>query len=343
MSLTYGFYNSVNGDRKYNALQMSSLFDGIIRDGVFLSVGNAFGVAANGGMGVVINTGRAWFNHTWTNNDALLPLTVPASEVLLNRIDTVVLEIDQRDETRANSIKIVKGTPSATPVAPTLASGPLIYQYALAEIYVGAGVTVIAANKITNKVGTTNTPFVSGVVSAIDANALLTQWASDYNIWRTAIGNESGVIMSDIHNQLEALLAQADAEADAQLEANGVRFENWFSTLIAVLDENVAARLTAQVVALEDNAKLMEIASPELPLKASNFVPTYSSGKITGGITYVGGIKRKEEIITYTGDNVSGMTTKIYNVEGTVVTEQTTDSIVYTNSVITDFIRVVNL
>ncbi len=35
MSVTFGFYNSVNGDRKYDAIQMSSIFDGIIRDGVF--------------------------------------------------------------------------------------------------------------------------------------------------------------------------------------------------------------------------------------------------------------------------------------------------------------------
>ena len=39
MSVTYGFYNSINGDRKYNALEMSSIFDGIIVDGVYMSIG----------------------------------------------------------------------------------------------------------------------------------------------------------------------------------------------------------------------------------------------------------------------------------------------------------------
>ena len=37
MAVTYGFYNSSNGDRKYNALQFSRLFEGIIRDGGFLN------------------------------------------------------------------------------------------------------------------------------------------------------------------------------------------------------------------------------------------------------------------------------------------------------------------
>ena len=31
---SYGFYNSVNGDRLYNAQQMSELFEGLITDGV---------------------------------------------------------------------------------------------------------------------------------------------------------------------------------------------------------------------------------------------------------------------------------------------------------------------
>ena len=40
MSVTYGFYNSIKGDRKYNALEMSSIFDGIIVDGVYMSIGD---------------------------------------------------------------------------------------------------------------------------------------------------------------------------------------------------------------------------------------------------------------------------------------------------------------
>ena len=57
--LRYGFYNSVNGDRKYEAEDMGRLFDGIIQDGVFYSVGNRFRVEAAGGMYITVGTGRA--------------------------------------------------------------------------------------------------------------------------------------------------------------------------------------------------------------------------------------------------------------------------------------------
>lgn len=93
MSVTYGFYNSLNGDRKYDSAQMSSIFDGLIVDGIFASIGTAFAVRAAGGLTVNVGIGRAWFDHTWTLNDSILPLEAPEAEVLLDRIDAVVLEV----------------------------------------------------------------------------------------------------------------------------------------------------------------------------------------------------------------------------------------------------------
>ena len=120
MSLTYGFYNSLGGDRKYDVLDMSKLFDGVLNDGIFMSIGDALVVTENSGMVVEVGVGRAWFNHTWTYNDSVLLLTLDPSDLLLNRIDAVILEIDASESVRANSIKIVKGTPATVPVAPVL-------------------------------------------------------------------------------------------------------------------------------------------------------------------------------------------------------------------------------
>ena len=50
MSVTYGFYNSKNKDRRYDAIQMSSIFDGIIRDGILQHVGTAMMVKESTGM-----------------------------------------------------------------------------------------------------------------------------------------------------------------------------------------------------------------------------------------------------------------------------------------------------
>lgn len=54
MSVTYGFYNSRNHDRRYDAIQMSSIFDGIIRDGIYMSIGDHMIVKADAGMMVTV-------------------------------------------------------------------------------------------------------------------------------------------------------------------------------------------------------------------------------------------------------------------------------------------------
>lgn len=166
MTLTYGFYNSVDGDRVYSAIEFSALFDGVFLDGVFESIGNALAVTQDTGsnMNILVGTGRAWFNRTWTNNSSSLQLTVSASDPVYPRIDSVILEVDESDGVRANSIKILTGTPAASPVQPTLTNTSTVHQYRLANIAVAATTTAIVNANITNLIGTTNTPYAKGII-----------------------------------------------------------------------------------------------------------------------------------------------------------------------------------
>lgn len=182
MALTYGFYNSQNGDRMYDATDISSIFDGILNDGVFMSIGDAFIVSAANGMQVKVGSGRAWFNHTWTYNSVPSLHSIEPAEIVLNRIDTVVLEINASEEVRANSIKVIKGTPASNPVAPTLIDTELVHQYPLADIYVGANVTEIIPANITNRVGTEACPLSTGILETLDSAPLLAQWNSAFTV-----------------------------------------------------------------------------------------------------------------------------------------------------------------
>ena len=109
MSVTFGFYNSKEGDRRYDAIQMSSIFDGIIQDGILQHVGTAMVVKESEAMIINVGVGRAWFNHTWTLNDALLPLVVPQSEILLNRYDTVIGRTYSSDLLRDSNGDVIEG------------------------------------------------------------------------------------------------------------------------------------------------------------------------------------------------------------------------------------------
>lgn len=178
--VTYGFYNSRDHDRLYDAIQMSSIFDGIIRDGIFMSIGTCLRVTADTGMTILVGIGRAWFNHTWTLNDAVLPLSVPQSELLLNRIDAVVLEVNAEVSVRQNTIKVIKGTPATNPVRPTMVQTDKVHQYPLAFINVAQRASAIRQADITNMVGTSSAPFVTGILDTINIDMLVAQWEDQW-------------------------------------------------------------------------------------------------------------------------------------------------------------------
>lgn len=185
MSITYGFFNSVHGDRRYNAEQMSAIFNGIITDGVFMNIGTALGVRATTGFVVTVGIGRVWFNSTWLLNDAIYPITMDPAEVLLDRIDMIIVEINRNNSVRAGSIKMVKGTPASSPQAPELVNTEYVHQYPLAYIRIIAGATNILQANITNAVGTSACPYVTGILQTVNIDNLVAQWQDEWYNWTT--------------------------------------------------------------------------------------------------------------------------------------------------------------
>ena len=121
MAITSGFYNSVNGDRTYDADQFGSLFDGIIAPGIFPNVGDKFRVRpTNNGMSVYVGSGKAWLNNRWVENSGDETVTLTGSHATLDRIDLVCVEVDRSKAIRGAKIKVVQGTPAVTPTVPSV-------------------------------------------------------------------------------------------------------------------------------------------------------------------------------------------------------------------------------
>lgn len=238
--LTSGFFNSKDHDRRYDALQFGSIFDGIVRDGVFMSIGDCFRVNASEGMTVLVGLGRAWFDHTWTLNDSLLPITIPQSEVLLNRIDAIVFDIDNRPETRANNIIVVKGTPSSNPVRPTLIKSLNHNQYPLAYVSVTERVTEIRQADITNMIGTSETPFVTGILETINTDMLLAQWGDE---WRRFYENQTND-MQEANTEWKEQWEKWYNEYTNEMTDTGKywkqRWEDWFYMYVNVNTNDIA-------------------------------------------------------------------------------------------------------
>lgn len=101
------------------------------------------------GMQVRVRSGQALIRGHYYQNSAEATLPVTVSDPTNPRIDLIVLELDPS----ANSVvlKVIAGTPASSPVAPSVVqTDGGVYQLKLAEVLVGAGVTTIAAENVTD-------------------------------------------------------------------------------------------------------------------------------------------------------------------------------------------------
>lgn len=249
MSFASGFFNSVDHDRLYDATDISRLFDGLIRDGIFASIGDCLVVKQSNQMNVTVGTGRAWFNHTWSYNDALYPVTIPPSEILMDRIDAVVLEINSVESVRANSIKLIKGAPSSTPAKPVLTNTKEVHQYPLAYVTVGKEVTSIRQADIENCVGTSACPFVTGILEVISIEQLIPQWkdilnrfveenTANFNTWMNGEKQDYQAWLTAAKKEITDW--QATSKSDYQKWYDSIKngYDQWFATIKAAYDAN---------------------------------------------------------------------------------------------------------
>lgn len=260
MSVTSGFFNAIDGDRAYDATQMSSIFDGIIRDGVYETYGAKLMVRPGTGLSVIVGTGRAWFNHTWTLNDADLPLELSrASTYIGDRIDAIVLKVDTSLNVRANSIEVITGEYSDNnPQKPDLPDTETVTHYPLAYVYVKKGAESILQEDIENVIGTTKTPFVIGVLETIDASELYSQWANQWNQFIITRQNEFDAWAAGFQSDTEDWEAEQESmfetwregqEDDFETWSNNRKdaFRTWFDGVQIIMDDDVAGHLQNEI------------------------------------------------------------------------------------------------
>ena len=301
MSVSSGFFNSLNGDRKYNAAQMSAIFDGLIIDGVFASIGTAFAVKAAGGLTVNVGIGKAWFDHTWTVNDSILPMTAPEAEVLLDRIDAVVLEVNGMESVRENTIKFVKGNPSSAPSRPTLTNEGNVHQYPICYIYRKYGTAVINQADITPMVGTESTPFVTGILQTISLDELLGKWQDELDRFTDARSQEVDDWIAQEEsdfttwfNNMKADLQQEQAVLDQWIASEQADFLAWYNQMKDQLSGDVAGNLQLEIdkeevkrillVGFEDGTKEFSDDGSTITSTASDgrtLTKTFSDGFLT--------------------------------------------------------------
>ena len=183
MALKYGFFNSrlVDGvqDRLYNALDITSYFEKIIGNGVFVDPANSLQILASEGMQVICKPGKGWINGFYLVNDADLPILLDTADVTLNRIDRIVFRLDKTN--RNMSIVVKTGTPASAPVAPGVTRTEEIQEYSLATIRVNKQQTTITQANITDtRLDSSVCGKVACLIDHVDTSDLYAQWEDAY-------------------------------------------------------------------------------------------------------------------------------------------------------------------
>lgn len=149
MTQTYFPFDSGAGSTVTQS-QWSKMGRWWLSDGVIYGYTNALQVYADStGMQVKVKTGAAWIAGHYFESDAEVTLSISTSNPTYPRIDRVVVHLDWSAKTIG--LTVLTGTPAASPTVPALTQSSTVWEIALAQVYVGAGVNTIAAGNVTDE------------------------------------------------------------------------------------------------------------------------------------------------------------------------------------------------
>ena len=182
MATSYGFFNSLNGDRLYNADDVNTFLEGLITpDGIFANVDSMLQVTPGLGMNVNVGAGKASIKHHWFKSNAAETLSITAAHQILNRIDDIVLRLDIVN--RSIGLAVITGTPASAPTAPAIVRNDSYYDLKLAQVYINAGAVQIIQQKITDTRLDSN---VCGIITSLIDQLDTSAFAAQLNSWMQA-------------------------------------------------------------------------------------------------------------------------------------------------------------
>lgn len=244
MAVTCGYFNSIDGDRKYNAETMTRYFEGLISDGVYNSVGDKLVVTKGDDLSVNVATGRAMISCRWINNSSVLNLPLETADSVMSRYDAIVLHLDLNDNVRDFTVEVKQGTNAlSNPTKPTLINTTMIKELCLAYVLVDANANSIKSSNIEDMRGSSECPWVTGLIEQVDTSTLFNQFTSAYqNLYDSWV-----------------------SEFDGMLNQKQTEFEEWFANLETTLSVNVTLKSYQNIVKITSTVG-------ELPLGIAQYL-----------------------------------------------------------------------
>ena len=272
-----GFFNAVNNDRVYNAELMSGIFEGLITDGVYETVGNKLAVSPSSGMIIQIDTGRGWFAKHWVHNNSPYQLTLEDSDVTLNRYCAVCVRVDTTNAVRS-AVPYLKYSEFATnPVKPTMTRSETVNEYCLAYVYIPAGSSAVTAANIEDTRGNNELcGWVTGLIEQLSTTTLFSQWEAIFNDWFIGLSdkineNTEAMLVAALPVAVSITLAAADWVAENGIYKQSVEVISMNSTktvLVQPEDDSASNYAAAEIRCTEQGNNTLTFTAVSLPTEA---------------------------------------------------------------------------
>ena len=138
------------GDRAVDDATVRNIVKAVWSNGVCLisSEGSDLQVQPAGGMKVKVMPGGCIVEGGIGHEESARTIAISAAHASLKRIDRIVARMDTSDNFRNIELYKKEGTPSTTPVAPTLIRESNYYEIALADVYINDGASEISTANI---------------------------------------------------------------------------------------------------------------------------------------------------------------------------------------------------
>lgn len=223
--VTSGFYDSVNKDRLYNAEQMNMPYKRVISNGVFATPQGTKStdlqvVSQNSNRNIIVKKGAGLFADKWLENPADIVIEVPANPNVIPRMDSVIVQVDNRLAERKANIVYREGVAASTPKAPAMNTVTDVKEYRLANVYVGSNANYIGDDAITDRRGSAECPWITSLIQQVDTSTLFNQWQTAYQNYY----NSSTKAFNDYTKNKQA-------EYDAYTKEKKEAFDNFIKSL----------------------------------------------------------------------------------------------------------------
>ncbi len=295
------FYNSIDGDRTYDAEDFTTWLKPFFVSGVFY---DDLQVTSSGGMGVTVDTGYVNIEGKVKFFDEVTNLTLDRAHSTLDRIDNIIVR--RNDTDRDITIMVQKGTNSENPIPPTPVRENNIYDLVLCQVLISAASTSISQSNITDtRMDSELCGWVAATVKEIDFEQISLQWQS--------------------------FIQQFKRE-------NEDSFTNWYDGIKEAFAEDVPGTLQAEIDDLDANkANLLhthlmaDITDLDVPVISDTYDGTSSDGM--SGLAVKEALESLDSTVSGTG---AGKTlSALSTVDGKV--QASFQNILITKSQVSDF------